>query len=122
MAARREDWLNVVRTWYDVVAYMADPANKDEMLGILSARVGLTPAEYEALLAGTYILPLAEAIPVLTGGADAGFESVAGSSAAVDAFNVENQVYPAAEFAPAYVGPSLTLEVAKEQGIEVAGT
>ena len=122
LSARRADWLAVVRTWYDVVDYMNDPANKAEMLGILAARVGLTPEEYEPLLAGTYILPLPEAIGVLTGAADAGFESVAGSSTAVDAFNVENGVYPALEFAPAYLDPSLTLEVATERGVEAPGT
>jgi NitT/TauT family transport system substrate-binding protein len=122
LSARRADWLNVVRTWYDVVDYMSDPANKAEMLGILSARVGLTPEEYEPLLAGTYILPLPEAIAVLTGSADLAFESVAGSSTAVDAFNVENQVYPALEYAPAYLDPSLTLEVAEERGEKAPGT
>ena len=122
LSARRADWLNVVRTWYDVVDYVNDPANKDEMLRILAARVNLTPEEYEPLLGGTYILPLPEAIEVLTGAQDAGFESVAGSSATVDAFNVENQVYPALEFAPAYLDPSLTLEVAKERGVAVVGS
>jgi NitT/TauT family transport system substrate-binding protein len=122
LGARRADWLDVVRTWYDVVAYMGDPANKDEMLRILSARVGLAPADYEPLLQGTYILPLSEAIEVFTGAAAAGFGSVAGSSTAVDAFNVENQVYPALEFAPAYLDPSLTVEVANERGVEVVGS
>jgi len=122
LGARRGDWLNVVRTWYDVVDFMADPANKDEMLRILSARVGLTPAEYEPLLEGTYILPLAEASAVLTGAPELGFGSVAGSSGIVDAFNVENQVYPALEFAPTYLDPSLTLEVAAEREAETPGT
>lgn len=116
LTARREEWVRVVRTWYDVVEYMADPANRDEMLSILAARVNLTPEEYEPLLAGTYILPLDEAVTVLTGGEELGFGSLAGSSRIVDAFNVENGVYPAEEFSTAYIDPSLTLEVAAERG------
>jgi NitT/TauT family transport system substrate-binding protein len=122
LAARREDWMKVVRTWYDVVDYMNDPANRAEMLQILSARVKLAPAEYEPLLAGTHILPLSEVIPVFTGGATEGFRSLAGSTGIVDDFNVKNKVYGALEAEPAYMDPSLTLEVAKERGVPVAVT
>ena len=116
LAARREDWVKVVRAWYDVVDYMNDPANRDEMLSILAARVSLTPEEYEPLLAGTYILPLEEAVPVLTGGEELGFGSLAGSSRIVDAFNVEHGVYDVREFSGTYIDASLTLEVAAERG------
>jgi len=91
-----------------VVDWMNDPANKDEMLKILSARVGLTPAEYEPLLAGTHILPIAEATEILTGAPELGFKSLAGSSGIVDQFNVDHQVYAAKEFAPEYADASLT--------------
>lgn len=113
LAANRAEWLKVVETWYDVVAYMKDPANREEMLQILSARVGLTPAEYEPLLAGTYILSLDEALPFFTGDSSLGFQSLAGSSMVVDSFNVANQVYSASEYSEAYLDPSLTLEVAE---------
>ena len=112
LAARRADWVNVVKTWYDVVDFMSDPANKDEMLRILAARVGLTPAEYEPLLAGTHILPIAEALEIMKGAPELGFKSLAGSSGIVDQFNVDNQVYAALEFTPAYFDVTLTDEVA----------
>ena len=117
LVARREDWLAVVRTWYDVVEYMSDPANRDEMLSILAARVNLTPEEYEPLLSGTYILPLEEAVTVLTGAEELGFGSLAGSSRTVDRFNVEHGVYAVEEFQDSYIDPSLTLEVAQERGL-----
>lgn len=117
LVARREDWLAVVRTWYDVVEYMGDPANRDEMLSILAARVNLTPEEYEPLLSGTYILPLTEAVTVLTGAEELGFGSLAGSSRIVDRFNVEHGVYAVEEFQDSYIDPSLTLEVARERGL-----
>lgn len=119
LAARGDDWLAVTRAWYDVVDYMSDPANRTEMLRILSGRVGLTPAEYEPLLAGTHILSLPEVLPILTGGPEAGFESFAGSTISVDEFNVKYEVYGESEYNPAYLDPSLTLAVARERGVPV---
>ena len=119
LAARREDWLKVVRTWYDVVDYMEDPANEAEMLGILAARVNLPPEEYAPLLGGTYILSLEEALPIFTGDGEEGFESLAGSTEVVDDFNVRYEVYTEPEAEPAYQDPSLTLEVAAERGLAV---
>lgn len=119
LAARRDDWVKVVRAWYDTVEWMNDPANKAEKLRILSARVGLSPEEYEPFLKGTYILPLEEAVKVFTGGTDAGLKSLAGSNAEVDAFNVKYEVYAAPEAKPSYIDASLTLEVAEERGVKV---
>lgn len=117
LATRHDDWMKVVRTWYDVVAFMRDPANETEMLRILSARVGLKPAEYQPLLAGTHILSLEEAAARLSGGPDKGLNSVAGSNEVVDAFNVKYKVYAKPEAKPSYIDASLTLAVAKERGI-----
>ena len=50
---RRADWAKVVRVWYRIVAFIQNPANREEMLEILSARVGLPPDEYAPFLAGT---------------------------------------------------------------------
>jgi NitT/TauT family transport system substrate-binding protein len=119
LGARRDDWLKVVRTWYDVVEYMKDPANTEEMLGILAARVSLPPEEYAPFLDGTYILSLEEAIGVFLGDTEQGFASLAGSTQVVDDFNVRYEVYPEAEAEPAYQDPSLTLEVAAERGLTV---
>ncbi len=88
---RRDDWKKVVAAWYDVVAYMQNPANRKEMLEILSARVSLTPAEYEPFLKGTKILSLNEAVAVFKPGANA--TSLYGSSEVVNGFFVANKVY-----------------------------
>lgn len=88
---KREQWQKVVAAWYDVVAYMKDPANRKEMLEILSARVSLKPEEYEPFLAGTRILALEEALKVLQPGDD--YKSLYGSSEVVNSFFVENKVY-----------------------------
>lgn len=88
---RRADWQKVVAAWYDVVAYMEDPANKKEMLDILSARVSLTPKEYEPFLEGTKILSLPDTLKALESGE--GFKSLYGSSEIVNDFFVANKVY-----------------------------
>lgn len=108
LATRRADWAKVVKLWYRVVSYMRDPANKQEMLKILAARVQLEPAVYEPLLGGTYVLGLDEALGVWTGGKDKGLASLAGSDAVVDAFNVKYKIYDKPEAKTSYHDASLT--------------
>ena len=108
LAARRDDWAKVVKLWYRVVDYLKDPANKQDALKILAARVQLTPAEYEPFIAGTYILALEEALEVWNGGPDKGLKSLVGSDAVVDAFNVKYKIYDKPEAKPSYHDASLT--------------
>jgi NitT/TauT family transport system substrate-binding protein len=116
LAGRRADWENVVRTWYQIVEFVEDPANREESLRILASRVNLTPAEYAPLLEGTHILPLEEAVAVMTGGVEEGLSSVAGSSEAVDEFNVRYEVYAAPELKDSYLDATLARVVATERG------
>ena len=112
LATRRAEWAKVVKLWYRIVDYMKNPANKDEMLKILAARVQLDPATYEPLLGGTRILSLDEALAVWNGGKQAGLKSLAGSDAAVDAFNVKYKIYDKPEAKPSYHDASLTKALA----------
>ena len=106
---RKADWEKVAAAWYDVIDYMADPANKEEALKILSARVGLTPEEYEPFLAGTRMLTKDEALKVLEVGD--GLDSIYGSSATVDKFFVDNKVYEAPVKIKRCIDPSFTKSV-----------
>ena len=58
----KEDWAKVVKVWYKVADYIRDEENLDDALTILSARVKISPEEYEPFLKGTYILTLDEAL------------------------------------------------------------
>lgn len=108
LEARRADWAKVVAAWYKAVDFLKDDANRAEALDILSARVELTPEQYEPLLGGTYILTLDEALGRWE---DAeGFGSVYGSSEIVDEFNLRYEVYENSQDFAAYLDPSLTLE------------
>jgi NitT/TauT family transport system substrate-binding protein len=113
LAARRDDWKKVVAVWFRIADYMADPANKEEMLKILSARAGITPAEYEPFLAGTHIMGAAENAEVFKE-AD-GLKSVYGSSVVANDFNVKNKVYEASQDVKSYLTPDLVNEIVAEK-------
>ena len=106
LVKNRSDWLAVVKVWYKIVDYMKDSKNEAEMLEILSARVQISPEEYQGILQGTYILTLDEAKKFFKKGE--GFSSVYGSSQIGDDFNVKYGVYLKAEFSDKYLDPSLT--------------
>ncbi len=105
-AAHRADYAKLVKVWDRVVAYIADPATQPEALRIMSARVGLTPAQYKPLLDGTHLIGLAEAKKVYQKGE--GLDSLYGSSANADDFNVRNAVYKNPQNIAGYVYPGLT--------------
>lgn len=111
LETRRDEWAKVVKVWYRIVDFLQDEDNIDEALQILSARVNLTPAEYEPFFKGTYILPLDEALEIWKEGA--GLESLYGSNKLVDDFNVKFEVYEEPLDIKKYLDPSLTLEYAK---------
>jgi len=108
---RRDDWMKVVKVWYRIVDFIKDEENIDEALAILSARVAISPEEYEPFLGGTYILSLDEVLPIWKEAE--GLGSVYGSTVISDAFNVEMGVYEEPLKTSQYLDPSLTLEYAE---------
>ncbi|MDK2858031.1 MAG: NitT/TauT family transport system substrate-binding protein [Verrucomicrobiota bacterium] len=107
----RADWQNVMAAWYDVIAYMSDPANEEEALKILSARVGITPEEYKPFLSGTRLLTKDEALKCMQP-AD-GLDSLQGSSEVVNRFFAENKVYDSPVDVRRCIDPSFTKTAAK---------
>jgi NitT/TauT family transport system substrate-binding protein len=104
--ARRADWLKVIKVWDKVVAYIEDPKTQADAVKIMSAKSGVTPAEYLPLLKGTKLLSVEEGKKVYVKGD--GFKSLYGSTKIVDAFNVANAVYKKPENIDAYLDPSFT--------------
>jgi NitT/TauT family transport system substrate-binding protein len=113
LAENRAEWLKVVKVWFRVADFIADPANLDEAAKIMSARVGLTPDVYKGLMKGTHLLNAAENIKHYAKGE--GFESIYGSSKIVDDFNVKNGVYKAPLKVEEYFDGSLVEEAAKSK-------
>jgi NitT/TauT family transport system substrate-binding protein len=105
LAARRADWQKVVKLWDRVVSYINDPKTQDDAVKIMAARVGLTPAAYKPLLAGTKLLSLEEGRKIFQKGP--GLGSLYGSSMIANKFNLDNAVYKESQNVDAYIDPSL---------------
>jgi len=109
---RREDWAKVVKVWYRITDYIHQEENLDDVLKILSARVKISPEEYEPILKGTYILSLDEALKRWETGP--GLDSVEGSTKIADEFNVKFKVYESSQNVAKYFDSSLTKELSAE--------
>jgi NitT/TauT family transport system substrate-binding protein len=106
IAAHRADYIKLIKVWDQVVSYINDPKTQDDAVQIMSARVGLTPAKYQLLLAGTHLISISEAKKIFVK-AD-GLGSLYGSSQNADNFNVRNAVYKQPQKIDGYIEPALT--------------
>lgn len=115
LAQRRADWVKLVSVWDRVLAYISDPATKDDALKIMAARANSTPADYSALTGGTRLLTLAQGAKVIAS-KSTGFGSLVTSMEAADVFNVKNGVYKEEQEVSAYLDVKLTLEAIAAAG------
>jgi NitT/TauT family transport system substrate-binding protein len=113
LSARRAEWVKFVSVWDKIVAYLADPATREDGIKIMAARAGVDPVEYAGFMPGTRLLTLAEGAKIMSS-ADAGFGSLAGSSKIADEFNVKNAVYKEAQDIASSYDATLTAEVLKK--------
>jgi NitT/TauT family transport system substrate-binding protein len=111
LAEHRADWVKIAKVWGKVADFVNDEKNVNEAAKIMSARVGLTPDQYKAIMKGTHIMGLAEGKKHWAK-AD-GLASIHGSNKIVDEFNVKNTVYKAPEKVDEYLDPSITEEALK---------
>jgi NitT/TauT family transport system substrate-binding protein len=114
LAQRRADWVKFVTVWDKVVAYLNDPATRDDGIKIMAARAGVDPKEYAAFMSGTRLLTLSESAKIISGKTDT-FGSIAGSSKIADEFNVKNGVYKESQDVASYIDASLTLDALKKK-------
>src|SRR5882762_3723266 len=90
-AAHKEDWAKIAAIYYKCVDYLQDPATKDDAVKIMAAKVGADVAEYAKNVPGTHFLTLAEAKKAYKKGS--GLDSIYGSLAVGNQFNLDNKVY-----------------------------
>ncbi len=102
---RKADWEKVVKVYYKCVDYILDPKTKEDAVKIMAAKVGAPADEYLTNIPGTHFLTLAEAKAAYKKGP--GLDSIYGSLAVADKFNLDNKVYKEAQKADAYVAPSI---------------
>jgi len=91
LLARKDEWQRFVSVWPKIVAFINDPKTQPEAVALMAARVNITPEVYATLLPGTFLLDKPANVKAFTPGK--GLESVLGSMAVADAFNVANKVY-----------------------------
>lgn len=91
LAKRTDEWAKLVALWPRIVAFIADPATRDEAVKIMAARVNVKPEQYAQALPGTRLLDLAGMKKAFTAGD--GLDSILGSSKTAHAFNLANKVY-----------------------------
>jgi NitT/TauT family transport system substrate-binding protein len=109
LAQNKEAWKKVVKVCYKIGDFVRDPATKDEAAAIMAAKVNVKAEDYAAAIPGTYFLSLAEAKAHFTKGD--GLDSIYGSTATADKFNVENKVYDAPQPIDDYIDPSIILSI-----------
>lgn len=105
LAKRKSDWEKVVGVFYKCVDYLLDEKTKDDAVKIMAAKVGADPAEYAKAVPGTHLLTLKEAKAAYKKGP--GLDSLYGSMAIGNKFNLDNGVYKESQKPESYIAPSI---------------
>jgi NitT/TauT family transport system substrate-binding protein len=109
LSARGDDWKKVAQVWYKIVDFFMNPETRPAAIESMAARVNLPPSDYAEFVEGTKILTLEEAKKAFAPGE--GLDSIFGSGAVVDKFNVENKVYEKPQTIGDYLYPEITLSL-----------
>jgi NitT/TauT family transport system substrate-binding protein len=99
--AHKEEWTKISAIFYKCVAYLKDPATKDDAVKIMAAKVGADPVEYAKNIPGTHFLTVPEAKACLKKSDD--LLSIYGSMKVSDDFYLSNGVYKVSQKASDYV-------------------
>ena len=108
LGKRKADWAKVVAVYYKCVDYLLDPADQGRR-GQDHGREGRAPmpTEYSKAIPGTHFLTLAEAKAALKKGD--GLDSIYGSMAIGNKFNLDNKVYKVSQKPESYLAPSIVV-------------
>jgi NitT/TauT family transport system substrate-binding protein len=104
-AAHKEEWSKITAIYYKCVAYLQDPATRDDAVKIMAAKVGADPVEYSKNIPGTHFLTIPEAKACLKKSDD--MLSIYGSMKLSDKFYLDNGVYKESQKPTEYVAPSI---------------
>lgn len=105
LAKRKSDWEKVVKVFYRTVDYILDEQTRPEAAKLMAAKVGADPDEYLKSMPGCHYLTLEEAKKAYTKGA--GLDSIYGSMAVGNKFNLDNKVYKVSQKPESYLTPSI---------------
>ncbi len=104
-AKRKGDWEKVTAIYYKCVDYLKDPKTADDAIKIMAAKVGANAEDYAKNIPGTHFLTLAEAKAAFKKGD--GLDSIYGSMAVGNKFNLDNKVYKVSQKPENYLVPSV---------------
>ncbi|MDB6117280.1 MAG: transporter substrate-binding protein [Verrucomicrobiaceae bacterium] len=104
-AKHKEDWTKIVGIYYKCVDYILDAKTKDDAIKTMAAKVGAEGADYAANVPGTHFLTLKEAKAAFKKGE--GLDSIYGSMAVGNKFNLDNKVYKESQKPASYLAPGI---------------
>lgn len=108
LAARPDDWAKIAAIYYKCVAYLMDPATRDDAIKIMAAKVGQDPAVYAKYVPGTHFETLAEAKANYKGDAG-GATNIHDSMVTSDKVLLAIGAYKNAQKAEDYIDPDIVL-------------
>jgi len=108
LAAHHAEWSKIAAIYYKCVAYLADPATRDDAIKIMAAKVQQKPEDYAKNLPGTHFHTLAEAKANYKGDAGKAM-NLHDSLVLSDKFSLENAVYKVSQKPDDYVSGAITL-------------
>ncbi len=108
LATHHDDWAKVAAIYYKCVAYLMDPATRDDAIKIMAAKVQQKPEDYAVNVPGTHFETLAEAKANYKGDAGAAI-NLHDSMVLSDKFSLDNAVYKVSQKPEDYIAPSITL-------------
>ena len=104
-AAHKDEWTKIAAIYYKCVDYLKDPATQGDAVKIMAAKVGAVAEDYAKNIPGTHFLTLAEAKTAFKKGP--GLDSIYGSLAVGNQFNLDNKVYKDSQKAESYLVPGV---------------
>ena len=108
LAAHHDDWAKIAAIYYKCVAYIMDPATRDDAIKIMAAKVQQKPDDYAKNIPGTHFQTLAEAKANYKGNGGAAM-NLRDSMVLSDKFSLENAVYKASQKPDDYISSGITL-------------
>ncbi len=103
LKAHPDEWKKVADVWFRIVDFIKDPANKTEVLAIMSHRAGVPAAEYGPMLNGAFLLDRPGNQKAFAVGD--GLDSIYGSTKVADQFNMDMKNYTAKQDVDSYIYP-----------------
>jgi len=113
LAKHKADWTKISEVWFKTVAYIKDPATKDDAIKIMAGKVNVAPADYEKNLSGTFLLDLPGNVAAYEKKDE--LSSVYGSSKLANDFNVKHGAYKEAADVDSFLSPAIIKALAEKK-------